>query len=47
VPRDGDLSFAADPNVMTAAAADETPAEGPKAALELPALHEANIHISV
>jgi len=44
VPRDGDLAFAAGPNVVATAAADEGPAEGPKAALELPALHEFNIH---
>jgi len=47
VPRDCDLSFAAGPNVVTAAAAEETPAEGLKAVLELTAPHKANIHISV
>jgi hypothetical protein len=44
MPRDGDLAFAAGPNVVTAAAADEAPAECPEAALELPALHGSNIH---
>jgi hypothetical protein len=39
--------FAAGPNVVAAAAADETPAEGPKAILELTALHRSNIHIYV
>jgi len=47
MPRDGDLAFAAGPNVVPAAAADEAPTEGPKAALELPALHVLNIHIYV
>lgn len=47
MPRDGDLAFAAGPNVVTAAAADEAPAEGPKAFLELPAFHGLNIHIYV
>jgi len=39
--------FTAGPNVVTAAAADETPAEDPKAVLELTALHMSNIHIYV
>jgi len=47
VPRDGDLAFAAGPNVVAAAAADEAPAEGPQAALELPALRGFNLHVYV
>jgi hypothetical protein len=47
MPRDRDFSFAAGPNVVPAAAAGEIPAEGPKAVLELAALHGANIHVSV
>jgi hypothetical protein len=39
--------FAAGLNVVTAAAADETPAEGPKAVLELAAFHRVNIHVYV
>ena len=39
--------FAAGPDVMTAAATDKTPAEGPKPVLELAALHKANIHVYV
>jgi hypothetical protein len=39
--------FAAGPNVVTAAAADETLAEGSKAVLELTELHRPNIHIYV
>ena len=40
--------FAAGPNVVPAAAADEAPTDGPKAALELPALHESQYtHIRV
>jgi len=47
VSRDDDLAFAAGPDVVAAAAADEAPAEGPKAALELPALQGSNIHVYV
>jgi hypothetical protein len=39
--------FAAGPNIVLVAAADETPAERPKAILELAALHKANIHVYV
>jgi hypothetical protein len=47
MPRDRDLSVAAGPNVVPAAAAGEIPTEGSKAVLELAALHRANIHAYV
>jgi len=47
MPRDRDLSFAAGPNVVPAAAAGEIPAEGPKAVLELAAFHGPSIHVYV
>jgi len=47
MPRDCDLLLAAGPDVMMAAATEATPAERPKAILELAALHRANIHVYV
>jgi len=47
MPRNRDLLLAAGPNVVTPAAANETPAQGPKTGLEIAALHKANIHVYV
>jgi hypothetical protein len=47
VSRDRNLSFAAAPNVVTPAAADKNPTEGPELALEVRALHDPSIHIYV
>jgi hypothetical protein len=45
--RDRDLSFAAAPNIMTPAAAEEDPTEGPQLTLEVATLHTSIIHIYV
>jgi len=47
MPRDYDLSFAAAPNVMTPAAADEAPTKGTQVTLEVTTFHTSIIHIYV